>query len=78
MKILGFNLKFSNELIIDLLKPYRNVEIRLVDMLGRVMIKDTYNNTSGVTLDVSSLNGQFILLVNLDGKEEEKRVVIIQ
>ena len=42
------------------------------------MIKDTYNNTSGVILDVSSLNGQFILLVNLDGKDEEKRGVIIQ
>ena len=68
----------SDELNIDLLRPYRNVEIRLVDMLGRVMIKDTYNNTSGVTLDVSSLNGQFILLVNLDGKDEEKRGVIIQ
>ena len=47
-------------------------------MLGRVMIQDTYNNKSGVTLDVSSLDGQFILLVNLDGKDEEKRGVIIQ
>ena len=68
----------SDKLNIDLLRPYRNVEIRLVDMLGRVIIQDTYNNTTVVTLDVSSLNGQFILLVNLDGKDQEKRGVIIQ
>ena len=63
---------------VSLDRTYKNINIQLIDIFGRVFINDNFHNKSKLSINVSSLKGQFIFLLNLDGEEQIKSNLIIQ
>ena len=46
--------------------------------ISRANIPYEFKNKSKVSVDVSSLTGQFVFLISLDGVEQKKTSIIIQ
>ncbi len=68
----------KDEINVDLNKVYKNIIIKLVDLSGKVILRKWYSNKSKLTIDVSSYNGQFVFLINLDDMGQRKTNIIIQ
>jgi len=54
-----------------------NVDVRLLDVMGRTVVVEQNNNSGLITFDISSLNsGLYIVELNVDGQIQRTQVVV--
>jgi hypothetical protein len=66
----------SNEINVQLNKSYNQVQIEVVDLTGRIVVRTNADGLTNMTLDVNSLmNGSYIVRITADGSNGVHRFV---
>lgn len=64
----------KGEFSINLAKPYRSTHLKVLDIKGRMIYSQSFNNRQILKLDLDASPGMYFLLITSDGKQKALRL----
>jgi hypothetical protein len=68
----------QGQMNIDLIKVQNNIQINIIDLLGRSIKQYSFVSTQNISLDLSPLKGLYVLEISLDNHPKIRKQIILQ